>query len=68
MRLHAFFSGPEMQPLRRLAGILFAVGLVDCLYVLFAKRPLPWAGIIPAAIPLLAAVFVIIPMIRASKG
>jgi hypothetical protein len=29
---------------------------------MFAARPMPWAAVIPALIPLLTALFVIIPM------
>ncbi len=68
MKVREVFSKPEMQPVRRFAAILLSVGVVDCVFVWFAKKPLPWAGIIPAFIPLLVVVFVIIPMMRASKG
>jgi hypothetical protein len=53
--------------LLRMVAIVLLVGLADALVVEFTRRPLPWAVIIPALIPLLTAVFVIIPMIRAEK-
>jgi hypothetical protein len=47
--------------------ILLLVAVVDGLFVLFARKPLPWAAVIPALIPLLACFLVILPMIRAEK-
>jgi hypothetical protein len=47
--------------------IVLLVGLADALVVEFTRRPLPWAVIIPALIPLLTAFFVIIPMMRDEK-
>jgi hypothetical protein len=43
------------------AILLFVTGL-DGVVVMFAARPMPWAAVIPALIPLLTALFVIIPM------
>ncbi len=51
----------------KMAAILLLVVLADGLVVLFVQKPLPWAIAIPALIPLLTAVFVIIPMIQAEK-
>jgi len=52
----------------RMMLIFLLVGLTDCLVVAFASHPLPWAALIPAIIPLLIGVFVIIPMLRAKKA
>jgi hypothetical protein len=51
----------------RMALILVLVALADGLFVFFAPKPLPWAAVIPALIPVLTSIFVIIPMIRAEK-
>jgi len=51
----------------RMAAVLLAAALADGLVVMLAPRPLPWAVMIPALIPLLTAVFVIIPMLNAKK-
>ncbi len=51
----------------RMFSILLVVGIADALIALFMRRPLPWTIIPPALMPLLVAVFVIIPMIRAEK-
>jgi len=48
-------------------AVIFAVGVVDIVVVTFSPRPLPWAAIIPGLVPVLTAVFVIIPMMRAEK-
>jgi hypothetical protein len=48
-------------------AVLLGAGLADGLVVMVAPRPLPWAVLIPALIPLLTAVFVIIPMLKAAK-
>jgi hypothetical protein len=65
MKMREIFSRPQMQPFRRFAAVVLSVYLVYCLVVLFAKRPLPWAGMVAATVPLLVVVFVIIPMVRA---
>ena len=62
MKLH-----PDMKWVWRMATILVVVTLIDALVVLFVDRPLPWAVIIPATIPLLTAIFVVIPFINATK-
>jgi hypothetical protein len=67
MKMREIFSKPQMQPFRRFAAIVLSACLVYCLVVLFAKRALPWAGMVAATVPLLVVVFVIIPMVRASK-
>jgi hypothetical protein len=51
----------------RMAAILVGVTLLDALVVLFVDRPLLWAAVIPGLIPLLTAIFVIIPFINATK-
>jgi hypothetical protein len=55
-------------PLIKMAAILIAVGLADALVVMFVSRPLPWAVLIPALVPLLTAVFVIIPILNNPKS
>jgi hypothetical protein len=51
----------------RFAAILLVAFLADTLVVIYARHPLPWVAIIPAIIPVLVSVFVIIPMIRAEQ-
>ena len=51
----------------RLMAVMFAVGAADIVVVMVAPHPLPWAAIIPGFVPVLTAVFVIIPMMRAEK-
>ena len=51
----------------RLMAVMFAVGVADIVVVMVAPHPLPWAAIIPGFVPVLTAVFVIIPMMRAEK-
>lgn len=48
----------------RMMSILIVVAVADALVAMFARRPLPWVAVIPAIIPLLFAVFVVIPMTR----
>ena len=62
------FSKPDMWPIRRFAAIVVVAAVIDCVFVLFAHKPLPAAAIIPAAIPLLVAVLVVIPMTKKSKA
>ena len=68
MKLRNVFSGPQMQPFRRFAAIALSACLVECLVVWFAKKPLPWTGVIAATVPLFVVVLIVIPMIRASKS
>jgi hypothetical protein len=51
----------------RIMTILLLVGLADALVAMFVSRPFPWVVIIPAFLPLLLAVFVILPMNRAER-
>lgn len=51
----------------RMALIILLVALADARFVFFARKPLPWAAVIPALIPLLTGFFVILPMMRAEK-
>jgi hypothetical protein len=62
MKLH-----PDMKWVWRMAAILVVVALIDALVVLFVARPLLWAAVIPGLIPLLTAIFVVIPYINATK-
>lgn len=48
----------------RMASILLVVAVAEALVGMFARKPLPWVAIIPALLPLLVSVFVILPMIR----
>jgi hypothetical protein len=59
---------PHMKPALKLSAIILVVAIADILYVLFARRPLPWAAVIPAFIPLLTVVFVAIPMLKTKKS
>ncbi len=56
-----------MQWLSRMAAIMLAGGMADGLVVWLAPHPLPWAAMIPALIPLMTVIFVVIPMRRAEK-
>ena len=51
----------------RMALILVVVALADGLVVQFVRRPFPWDVLIPCALPVLMAVFVLIPMHKAEK-
>jgi hypothetical protein len=62
------FSKPDMWPVRRFAAISVVVVVIDCVFVLVARKPLPGAAIIPAAIPLLVAVLVVAPMTKKKKA
>ncbi len=46
----------------RMGAILVLVTGLDAAVVMFVARPMPWAVVIPTLIPLLTALFVIIPM------
>jgi hypothetical protein len=48
----------------RFFSILLLVAVADALVAAFMRQPLPWVAIIPALLPLLVSVFVILPMIR----
>jgi hypothetical protein len=49
---------------KRAAVVLVVTGLVDCIAVWFAQRPLPWAVGIGSSLPISMTAFVIIPMLR----
>ena len=68
MKLTYAFSRADLQPFRRFAAIALAAGIAEILVVLFAKKPMPLAGIVAALVPLLVVVLVVIPMMRASKS
>lgn len=51
----------------RLMSIVLLVAVADALVVAFMRRPFPLTAIIPCSIPILVAVFVIIPMSVARK-
>jgi cytochrome c oxidase subunit IV len=51
----------------RLLSIVFLIALADALVVIFMRRPFPFTVLIPCSIPILVAVFVIIPMSRAHR-
>jgi hypothetical protein len=52
----------------RIMLIILLVALADGLVGAFARKPLPWVVVIPALIPLLACVFVVLPIIRTEKS
>jgi peptidoglycan/LPS O-acetylase OafA/YrhL len=52
----------------RMAIILVLVVGIDAIAVLVADRPQPWAALIPALIPVLTAVFVIVPMMKEARS
>ena len=52
----------------RMAAILVLVAAAEVPIVLFTRKPLPWVVVIPALIPILTAVFVIIPMMTTDKS
>ena len=52
----------------RMAAILVLVVAAVVPIVLFTRKPLPWVAVIPALIPILTAVFVIIPMMTTEKS
>jgi hypothetical protein len=47
--------------------IVVLVALAEGLVGVFARKPFPWVAVIPCLIPLLSAIFVIIPMMREEK-
>jgi hypothetical protein len=51
----------------RLISIVFLVAVADALVVIFMRRPFPFTVIIPCLVPILVAVFVIIPMSTAQR-
>ncbi len=57
----------NLKWLGRMALIIVVVMLADGLVGEFARKPLPWVGIIPGLIPLLTSVFVLYPMMKAEK-
>jgi len=67
-KLLATFSKSDMWPVRRFAAILLSVCLILVCYVLLAPHPLPGAAIIPAVLPLLVCVFIVIPLSRERKS
>jgi len=48
----------------RMGAILLLVCGLDGAVAMFVARPLPWVALVPGLIPLLTALFVIIPMQR----
>jgi predicted ferric reductase len=51
----------------RLMLLVLLVAVADSLVVLFARKPFPWNVLIPAILPVLIAIFVILPMIKVQK-
>jgi hypothetical protein len=51
----------------RFIVVVLAACIVDCALVLLLKKPLPWAVIVPATIPMWVALFVILPMQKKSQ-
>ena len=52
----------------RIALIVALVAGADALVVLFVSRPFPWTVFIPASLPILMSIFVIIPSVKAEKS
>jgi hypothetical protein len=52
----------------RLMLVILLVGGTDVLVAIFARRPLPWTGIVSALTPMLVVVFIVLPMTRAEKS
>jgi hypothetical protein len=52
----------------RMMLIILLVAVADGLVGAFARKPLPWVAVIPALIPVLTCVFVVLPIIRADKS
>jgi hypothetical protein len=53
---------PNPRPALRFVLVVVGVCIADCGAVLLLKKPLPWAAIIPATIPIWVVLFVILPM------
>ena len=51
----------------RMAVILVVVVALDGLVVAFARKPLPWAAMIPGLIPILTSVVIILPLNKAVR-
>ena len=67
MKLPNIFTTPGMRLFWRFAAVVLVAGVVDCLVLLFAKKPLPLAGIVAGCVPLFVMVFVVLPKSRAAK-
>jgi hypothetical protein len=52
----------------KMALILLLAAVADGLVVEFVRKPIPWVEAISGSLPLLTAVFVILPMMRNEKG
>jgi hypothetical protein len=49
------------------ALVLAVTGAADCAAVWFAHRPILWAALIGASLPISLSVFVIVPMVRQER-
>ncbi len=49
----------------RMAMILVVVGFAEAMVPVFLRHPFPWVVVVPALIPVLTAILVIWPLIRA---
>jgi hypothetical protein len=67
MKVRDIVSQPHRYLLLRFALIIVLVSVVDCIFVAYEKKPLPWAAIIPLFSTPLVGIFVNGPVIRASK-
>ena len=67
MRLQALTANPGSRAWLKVAALTLFVGIVDCLAVFFAKRPVLYTAIIPALLPLLSVPLVIIPLLNDKK-
>lgn len=52
----------------RLILLILLVVVADGLVGQFARKPFPWTVLVPASLPVLICVFVILPMTRAEKA
>lgn len=52
------------SPYMRFALLIVCVAALDCCVVWLAKKPLPWAAIVPGLIPMLVYPVVIYPTLR----
>ena len=57
----------NLKWLGRMALILVMVAAAECLVGFLVRKPLPWAVLVAAALPVLLMMFVTQPLLRAEK-
>jgi hypothetical protein len=67
-RTHVPINRQNVKWAERRVAILVLVAAAEVPIVLFTRKPLPWPAVIPALIPILTAVFVLIPMMTIGKS